>query len=58
MVVPGTVADPQPKRSNEPSSDVRCGEELMKLRWAIETVAGALVVPPVHALPLMSQPSA
>jgi hypothetical protein len=58
VVVPGTVADPQPKRSKEPSSDVRCGEELMKLRWAMATVAGAVVVPPVQAFPLMSQPSA
>ena len=56
--VPGTVADPHPKRSKVPSSAVRCGEELMKLRWAIATVAGAVAVPPAHAFPLMSQPSA
>ena len=37
-VVPGTVADPHPKRSYDASSEVRWGEELMKLRWASATV--------------------
>ena len=34
LFVPGTVAVPQPKRLYAASSEVRCGDELMKLRWA------------------------
>ena len=57
FVVPGVIAEPQPKRWYAASWEVRCGVELMKLRWAMATVVGVVVVPPVQLPPAMSQPS-
>ena len=56
-VVSGLVADAQPKRWYAASWDVRCGLEPMKARWAVATVCGAVVVPPVQFPPEMSHPT-
>ena len=57
FVVPGVIADAQPKRWYAASWEVRCGVEPMKLRWAMATVVGVVVVPPVQLPPARSQPS-
>jgi len=48
LLVPGTVAAPQPKRSYPASSEVRWTDEPMKLRWAMATVPGVVVEPPTQ----------